>query len=132
MKYLLDTHALLWVLFEDNKLSKKAKLAIRNPKSEVYVSVISFWEISLKFSLGKLELQRTNPEHLLKSTINIGIDLVGLSADQAATFYHLPRMEHKDLFDRLIIWQDINQNFVLISKDRILEKYRDFGLKILW
>ncbi len=64
MKYLLDTHTLLWVLFEDEKLSKTAQEIIRSPENEIYVSLITYWEIALKYSIGKLELENITPEEI--------------------------------------------------------------------
>ena len=55
MKYLLDTHVILWLGYEDNKLSKTAKEILLDSKNEIYLSVVSFWEIGLKFQSGKLD-----------------------------------------------------------------------------
>ncbi len=132
MTYLLDTHTLLWVLFEDDKLSEKAKVAVKNPDNEIYVSIISYWEISLKYALDKLELDEITPESLPKKAKEIGIETLELSEKEAATFHKLPRLKHKDPFDRLIIWQAINRGITLISKDKPVKEYRKFGLNILW
>lgn len=132
MKYLLDTHALLWVLFEEENLSEKARGAIRNPDNEIYVSIVSYWEISLKYALGKLELKGIIPEELPKKAEEVGIETLEVSEEEASTFYKLPRLKHKDPFDRLIIWQAINRNIILISKDKPVKEYRNFGLEILW
>ncbi len=132
MKYLLDTHTLLWVLFDDEKLSETAKAAIKNPDNEIYASIVSYWEISLKYALGKLELVGITPEGLPKEAKKIDIETLEISEEEASTFYRLPKVKHKDPFDRLIIWQAINRNMTLISKDKPLEEYQKFGLKMLW
>ncbi len=132
MKYILDTHTLLWVLFEDEKLSQKARTAIRNPDNEIYVSTITYWEISLKYSISKIELEGITPEELTEKAGEIDIKTLELSEDEASTFYKLPRIKHKDPFDRLIIWQSIKRNITLISKDKEMGNYQQFGLKILW
>ncbi len=82
MKYLLDTHTLLWVLFEDEKLSNKAKAAIKNLHNEIYVSMISYWEISLKYGLGKLTLQGITPDKLPEKAKEIDIDTVAITEDE--------------------------------------------------
>ena len=64
MKYLLDTHTFLWILFEDEQLSEKAADVIRNPENDIYVSVITYWEISLKYAIQKLELRGISPDEL--------------------------------------------------------------------
>ena len=132
MKYLLDTHTLLWVLFEDEELSEKAKAAIKNPDNEIYISVITYWEISLKYALGKLELEGITPEELPKKAREINIETLEISEEEVSTFYRLPRKKHKDPFDRLVIWQAINRKITLISKDKPIREYKKFGLEILW
>lgn len=132
MTYLLDTHTLLWTLFEDEKLSKKAREAISNAENEIYVSVISYWEISLKYALGKLELEGITPDELPEKAKEIDIETMDLSEEDVITFYKLPRLKHKDPFDRLIIWQAIRRDLPLISKDKSMEDYQPFGLVTLW
>lgn len=132
MKYILDTHTLLWVLFEDEKLSEKAKVSIKNPENEILVSIVSYWEISLKYALDKLELQGIVPEEMPKKAKEINIETLEISTVEASSFYQLPRRKHKDPFDRLIIWQAINRKIPLISKDKPIKEYQKFGLEILW
>ena len=79
MKYLLDTHSFLWALFDDEKLSEKAKETIRNPENEIYVSVITYWEITLKYSISKLELQGISPEELPDKAKEIGFETLQIS-----------------------------------------------------
>ena len=64
MNYLLDTHVLLWTLFESRKLSNIVKQIILNPDCNIFVSIFSFWEISLKFGLGKISLNNIKPDDL--------------------------------------------------------------------
>ena len=132
MIYLLDTHTLLWTLFEDEKLSAKAREAISNADNDIYVSVISYWEISLKYALGKLELEGITPDELPEKAKEIDIETMELSEEDVITFYKLPGLKHKDPFDRLIIWQAIRRDLPLISKDKIMEDYQKFGLVTLW
>ena len=132
MTYLLDTHTLLWTLFEDEKLSEKTRDAISNAENEIYVSVLSDWEISLKYALGKLELEGITPDELPEKAKEIDIETMDLSEEDVITFYKLPRLKHKDPFDRLIIWQAIRRDLPLISKDKSMEDYQPFGLVALW
>ena len=62
MSYLLDTHALLWSLFEPDRLGPAARRTIASRRQRVCVSTVSLWEISLKFGIGKLELRGVTPE----------------------------------------------------------------------
>ncbi|OGU18178.1 MAG: hypothetical protein A2076_11425 [Geobacteraceae bacterium GWC2_53_11] len=132
MNCLLDTHALLWSLFDPSRLGKKASDIIVNPEVTVSVSVVSFWEISLKYATGKLELSGVAPDDFPAIVRQSGFDILPIAAEDAATFHHLPRMEHKDPFDRLIIWQAISHKLTLISQDRAFADYRKLGLKVLW
>ena len=132
MSCLLDTHTLLWTLFDPSRLGKKAADSIRNAEVSVSVSVVSFWEISLKYATGKLELSGVVPDDFPGIVRQSGFDVLPIDAIDAATFHHLPRMEHKDPFDRLIIWQAISHKLTLISQDRAFAAYRKLGLKVLW
>jgi PIN domain nuclease of toxin-antitoxin system len=132
MNCLLDTHALLWSLFTPSRLGRKATASIRNPDVAVSVSVVSFWEISLKYATGKLELSGVVPDDFPGLVRQSGFDILPIAETDAATFHHLPRMEHKDPFDRLIIWQAISRKLQLISDDRAFADYRELGLKVLW
>ncbi|MBL0225418.1 MAG: type II toxin-antitoxin system VapC family toxin [Geobacteraceae bacterium] len=132
MSCLLDTHALLWSLFDPSRLGCKAAENIRNPDVTIFVSVVSFWEISLKYSTGKLELSNVTPDDFPAIVRQSGLEILPIDDADAATFHHLPRMEHKDPFDRLIIWQAISRKLQLISQDRAFVDYQKLGLKILW
>lgn len=132
MSLLLDTHVLLWALLSPEKLSKTAIRAIEDPGSEVYVSVLTFWEISLKFSLGKIELKGTAPEDLPEVVEASRFSLIGVTPQEAASFHRLPKRAHKDPFDRLLIWQAIQRKHTLVSRDRKMRQYIDCGLEHLW
>jgi PIN domain nuclease of toxin-antitoxin system len=92
---------------------------------------ITFWEIALKYSLNKLELEGITPDELPEFARKMNFELLSLNAAEAASFYHLPRITHKDPFDRMLIWQAIREKMVLISKDSKIEAYEDCGLKVL-
>ncbi len=131
MKYLLDTHYLLWSLFEPEKIPVSIVNIIENEEDEKYVSGISLWEISLKYSIGKLELYGTNPEDLYDSLLEAGFKVLSLKNIDAATFFRLPLQEdHKDPFDRLLIWQAIQNNLIFLTKDKKIEQYRKIGLRL--
>ena len=132
MNYLLDTHTFLWAAFSPTKLSAKAKKEIRSTENRVYLSTISFWEISLKFALGKIELKDCKPDDMPDIAAQMHIEIIQPSAHESASFYQLPKVKHKDPFDRMIIWQAIQQPLVLISKDVGFPEYKEFGLKVLW
>lgn len=130
MKYLIDTHIFLWSLLEPQKLPHGAEEAIRRQENEISVSTVTFFEIALKYSLNKLELTGVTPDELPGYALQMGFETLDLNAEDAASFYHLPRISHKDPFDRLIIWQAIRGRMMLISKDTQFSAYRQFGLKL--
>ncbi len=132
MNYLLDTHTFLWALFDPEKLSGTAASVIVNTDNEIFVSVISFWEIALKFNIGKLSLQGVNPEELPLYAGKAGFEILGITPDEASSFYKLPKLKHSDPFDRLIIWQCIQNGICLVSKDNVICDYAQYGLKIIW
>jgi len=132
MKALLDTHVLLWALFEPSRMSSSAKRAIEPVSNEVWVSAVSFWEISLKYQLRKLELRGCFPDELPEQVRTMGLEIEEVSADLMASFYLFPIEKHKDPFDRLLAWQAIQEGSVLITKDSAFSTYRSAGLKTLW
>ena len=132
MNLLLDTHGFLWSLFTPAKLSKAVIREIKTPNNDVSVSVVTFWEISLKYALGKLELTGVKPEELPDFAGQMNLEILPLTAAEASSFHKLPRLSHKDPFDRIIIWQAIQQKMILVSKDRDFKAYRKFGLRTFW
>jgi PIN domain nuclease of toxin-antitoxin system len=133
MKLLLDTCSLLWALQDVDRLSAPAKKALRNPENTVAVSVVSFWEIRLKAGLGKLAINGAEPGDVPAYVAQAGWTIVPLSAATAASSGTLPRLpEHRDPFDRLIVWTAIKEDFSLVSADRAFSGYAAHGLKICW
>ena len=129
--FLIDTHVLLWLIFSPEKLPKETLKKLEDQKNQVSVSSISFWEISLKYRLGKLKLSGILPHELPNITTQMGIRIANITPNELASFYQLPLVEeHKDPFDRLIIWQCISQKMMFISHDSKLDCYTHFGLLI--
>jgi PIN domain nuclease of toxin-antitoxin system len=132
MSYLLDTHYVLWSLIEPDRVDRRARAAMRNSDHVKHVSVVSFWEISLKYSLGKLQLKGTTPEELLQAAIGSGFALLPLEGDIVASSHHLPAVtDHRDPFDRLLIWQCIHSDLTMLSADHRFKEYEQHGLRLL-
>ena len=133
MKLLLDTHALLWSIIEPERLSPTAHAAITDPAALVAVSAISFWEIAIKTALGKLSLSGTTPEALVDAAQQQGFDLLPLDPRLAASFTRLPvDPQHRDPFDRMLVWQAISLGYTLVSRDRKIAASPIEGLRLLW
>ncbi|RPH83749.1 MAG: type II toxin-antitoxin system VapC family toxin [Desulfobacteraceae bacterium] len=132
MNAILDTHAFIWSFLDPDRLGQKLYDIIRKKENRIYVSVVTFWEVSLKYALGKLSLTNVLPEQMPDLAAQMDFEILPLSAAEAATFYRLPKRGHKDPFDRLIIWQAIQNKLPLISKDEGFKGYRTSGLKLVW
>ncbi len=89
MVWMLDTHALLWALFEPDKLGKNTRRILKDRANEVRVSPLSYWEISLKFGLGKLSLPETDPAEIPAAASEIGLSEEPLDPEVLATFHSL-------------------------------------------
>jgi PIN domain nuclease of toxin-antitoxin system len=129
MKYLLDTHYLLWVVADTKKISRKVRNIITDPENEIIISAISFWEISLKSSLGKLTITGFAPEDLPAACLQMGFIIEPVSAQEASSYHQLTATFHKDPFDLMLIWQAIYNGYTLISADENVKKYISSGLK---
>lgn len=132
MIYLLDTHYVLWSLFEPDKITGRVRQILESDDDSKLISGVNLWEISLKYSLGKLELGGTNPSELFDKLLEAGFEVTELKNRLLATYYQLPKKDdHKDPFDRLLIWQAIANGYTLITQDKKIEQYRTDGLKVI-
>jgi PIN domain nuclease of toxin-antitoxin system len=132
MTYLLDTHILLWTLFTPGKLSNEICHVLESAIDQKIISGINLWEISIKYSLGKLDLGALNPDQLLLHIKKSGFEITDVSPAIMASYYRLPKKDnHKDPFDRMLIWQAIESGYTLISHDQNIQQYVKDGLKLL-
>ena len=130
MTYLLDTHYMIWAITDTKKISKAIKEVISNPENRIVISTISFWEVALKSSIGKLEITGYSPEDFPDACLQVGFDIECLSAKDSSTYHQLKATYHRDPFDRMLIWQAIRNNYTLISIDKNVKKYKSEGLKV--
>ena len=125
VKYLLDTHTLLWYLLDDSKLSKNAHHLI--DIEECYYSRVSLWEIAIKQSLGKLQYSKSIPEivKMCQDEEFENLPVNDLNLEQLKTLEFI----HNDPFDRLLISQAINNNMTIITCD---DKIPLYDVKTVW
>ena len=128
MNILLDTHAYLWFVGGDERLSATARNAIENPENLKIISAASLWEITIKHGLGKLELRSGLRPVLMDLISSNGFDLLSIETGHLLELSELP-MQHRDPFDRLLIAQAKADGLTVCSADRIFAKY---GISILW
>jgi PIN domain nuclease of toxin-antitoxin system len=135
MNYLVDTHILLWSFLETDRLSKETKSILLDENNEIYYSPISLWEISIKYGLKKLSLNGGTPDDFFTELKNSyyhckSIDTINLVTNYKLPIYH-GAVGTKDPFDRLLIWEAIRDDFILISVDTHLELYKKEGLRVV-
>ena len=128
MTYLLDTHVFLWMLTDPKQLGKKAHKIIENGESQLLWSAASIWELTVKVSLGKLELQNNWIATLEQEKKRLRIRDLPILWQHCQHQLKLP-WHHRDPFDRLLICQALAEDATLISKDTYIQKYR---VKTVW
>ena len=128
MKILLDTHAFLWALSGNNKLSGNAKTAYIDSVNELFFSAVSYWEIGIKISIGKLELASNWEKIIDKEMINNGIKWLDLKKEHVQGIINL-EFHHRDPFDRLLIAQAQYEQLVIMTIDKQIGKY---DITTLW
>lgn len=128
MSYLLDTHVLLWFTQAPEKIGKVAYRRIANSDEPKYFSIVSLWEIGIKFSLGKLQLN-SNIQSFAQEQRQNAFHLLPLDLGHIEQLIKLP-LHHRDLFDRMLVAQALSENLTIITADENFKKYR--GLKRVW
>jgi PIN domain nuclease of toxin-antitoxin system len=127
MKYLLDAHTLIWFLNGDTKLPADVRAIIEDGKNNCFVSIASLWEIAIKHSSGKLDLNM--PFHEINRLIEYSnIELLAVSFDHLLVLNTMP-LHHNDPFDRIIISQSIHEKITILTKDSLFKIY---PVSILW
>ncbi len=133
MNYLLDTHTLLWSLSKTDAIPEYTLDIIADPGNNIYVSSISLWEIAVKQSVGKLVLSNTSSTDLLNAITAQGFTFITLDPAEALESSTLKRYDnHKDPFDRMLIFQALQRGYTLLTKDSRIKQYEEIGLQILW
>ncbi|HET6998793.1 MAG TPA: type II toxin-antitoxin system VapC family toxin [Solirubrobacterales bacterium] len=118
MKLLLDTHTLIWTLLDQSRFSSTSIDAIKDESNQVFVSVLSAWEIEIKRAKGKLPMPTPVGEALEKQRFAT----IPVTLDHVLAVESLPR-HHRDPFDRMLIAQAQLESMTLITSDRTIRKY---------
>ncbi|MGB5696489.1 MAG: type II toxin-antitoxin system VapC family toxin [Polyangiales bacterium] len=128
MRALLDTHAIVWWATGDRRLSRKARVTIADPDTEVFMSIASAWEIQIKASLMKVTLNESVDALYRSLIIDQGFRMLGIELSDIDRLSKLPP-HHRDPFDRMLVAQALRGNFALVTKDRVISSY---GAPTLW
>lgn len=123
MKLLLDTHAFLWLRSEPEKIPQSVLEAYYNINNDVFLSMISIWEIQIKHQLGKLELNIPLQDLIDTQTQNNGLKILAITPEHIYALNKMP-FYHKDPFDRLLIAQAKLENLQLASADSVFRQYQ--------
>jgi len=121
MKYLLDTHVVIWFFNNSPDLPLKIKEIIKFPENQIYISSVSLWEIAIKASLGKLNMN-IEFNGLLEDIIKRDFEIFPIKNEHLKYLFILPYL-HKDPFDRLLISTVITEKLTLITSDENICKY---------
>lgn len=125
--YLLDTNALLYFLYDSDKLSKRAAGIIYSNYERICVSIVSMWEIAIKASIGKLEI-KSSISKIAETCEKEQLYILSMKPFHLDEIGRLPAI-HGDPFDRMIISQAIAENLIIITKDAVIPQYH---VKVLW
>jgi PIN domain nuclease of toxin-antitoxin system len=127
VKLLLDTHAFLWFVSGDARLSRRARGAMEKEGTELILSVASVWEMAIKANLGRLTLPLPVGEYIAEK-IEHGFRVLPVELAHAAAVESLPS-HHRDPFDRLLVAQSKVERIPIVSSDSI---FRDYQVEVLW
>lgn len=128
MNALLDTHAFLWWIADDPRLSETARGFIADGTNDVYLSVVSAWEIVVKAAVGRIELPETASRFIPRHATENGFELLPIRFAHALAVADLPPV-HRDPFDRLLIAQATSEGLAILTGDPQIEKYR---VHVIW
>jgi PIN domain nuclease of toxin-antitoxin system len=121
MRYLLDTHAAIWIFQDRGRLSRNAMIVMDDLSSNLYVSIASAWEIAIKASIGKLEFPG-GVSGFLETIARNDIKLVAVSPEHVRRVEALPFL-HRDPFDRLLVVTAIAEDMSVITADENIQRY---------
>lgn len=127
MDLLIDTHTLLWYYEGSSELPIKIRELINDIANNCYISIGSLWEITIKYRLGKLELENGLMD-LFDFIQRNNIIILNIEMEHLLSLNKLEG-HHKDPFDRIIIAQAITENLYIASKDAVFDDYK---IKIIW
>ena len=128
MRILLDTHAFLWSVMDDPKLSDRARSIFLDADNELLISAVTGFEIAVKYALGKLELAEPPRDFIENRILNNALTQLPISLSHTYRLSHLPP-HHRDPFDRLLISQALEEDIPLLSTDSAFGLY---NVEVIW
>ena len=123
MNLLLDTHAALWAITDSPRLTTKARELIESPRSTVWISAATVWEIAIKHGLGRGDMPISG-QAALDYFQESGYRFLPIEPEHAAAVEELPA-HHADPFDRILVAQALVEPMRLLTHDPIVARYSD-------
>lgn len=118
MKYLLDTHIVLWWMTDPKQIAPKASKIIADKENDILVSTVSLWEMAIKKSIGRLTL----PRNIIEVLHVEGFQILSIGSEEALGISDLPPIHH-DPFDRMLVMQAKLHDLILITRDKSVMDY---------
>ncbi|MEL6593346.1 MAG: type II toxin-antitoxin system VapC family toxin [Bacteroidota bacterium] len=127
MNILLDTHSVIWFITDDTKLPPASKKIIEDSRNSCFVSIATYWEMGIKYSLDRLDLKHPL-EKIFEIIEESGFELLPITSAHILATSNLA-FHHRDPFDRILIGQALSEGMKILSKDSQFEKYTP---EIIW
>jgi PIN domain nuclease of toxin-antitoxin system len=121
LKFLLDTHVLLWAAGQPDRLPARARRLLGDPRNELIFSAASLWEIAIKKGLGRADFQ-VDARLLRRGLLDNGYGELAVTSEHAVAIDGLPPI-HKDPFDRLLVAQSMVEGITLLTTDPLVAQY---------
>lgn len=128
MRLLVDTHAWLWWILDDQRLSARARKQLASPRNEIFVSAASIWEVSVKTGSGRLRLRMSIDRLVSEHIAGAGFGTLPVTATHAVAVADLAG-QHGDPFDRMLVAQAITEDLTLVTGDDQIARY---PVRVLW
>lgn len=128
MRLLLDTHALLRAVDSPEELGRKAREVLTAPGQRIFVSTVSLWEIAIKISLDRLDLDPDWREIIESALEHMHGRWLTIKPAHCGIVATLPWW-HRDPFDRMLVAQAISEDLALVTRDRLMG---DYGVRVIW
>jgi len=122
VRILVDSHSYVWTKLNDPRLSRKARGIMRSDEHELFFSLASLWELSLKIRLGKLRTLTSSIAYLHDAAIDDGLTLLPIRYEDILAVENLEG-HHRDPFDRLLIGQALNNHLTVLTDDAEIKRY---------
>ncbi len=128
MQALLDTHAFLWWIADDARLSANASTIINDGNNQLFLSSVSTWEIIIKAQLGKLALPSNPEQFIIEQIQRNNLTVMPVQVKHTLAIYQLPLL-HRDPFDRMLVAQSQSEDLPLLTLDPLIAQY---AVTTLW